>query len=397
MLGAPHFGTSSQYTGRHAQETGITGTFGYGIIGCGWVASAHAWGVRSLEGEGVRLVALADSDAGRARALAGQFGEAQVFSDYRQLLARDDIHAVSICLPDFLHTEATLEAAACGKHVLCEKPLAVDLAGADEMVSACIRGGVRLGIVMNHRYARDNIATKAAIRGRALGTLVAAGVLHSSALTGDPDATSPWRGRRGLAAGGVLATQAIHFLDLLLWFAGPVASVQAYTARLHRFEFDYEDTAALAMQLRSGALATLVTTNLAPIMDDLQGTRLDLHGTAGHVSLHGDRVGAWHCECAYEDIAVTLPGVPREVTRAAFGAGHVHQVVDFVRAIRRGADAPVPGLDGRHLIAVLMAADDSARTGRRVQVAGLDDAYSRISDDESLLSSSVSSAPFGPA
>src|SRR5262249_57010741 len=109
----------------------------------------------------------------------------------------------------------------------CEKPLALDLAQADEMIAACDRHGVALGLVMNHRYAPDNIRVKHAIRERAFGRVLMASVIHSSALTGDPTGTSPWRGRRGLAAGGILTTQAIHFLDLLLWFAGPVRAVKA--------------------------------------------------------------------------------------------------------------------------------------------------------------------------
>src|SRR5207244_5822816 len=123
------------------------------------------------------------------------------------------------------------------------------------------RHGVALGLVMNHRYFPDNIQTKNAIREGALGRILMASVAHSSALTGDPSGTSPWRGRRGLAAGGILTTQAIHFLALLLWLTGPARAVKAWTDRLVRDEQDYEDTAVLAMQLRSGALATLATTN----------------------------------------------------------------------------------------------------------------------------------------
>jgi predicted dehydrogenase len=186
---------------RGGQRQAGTGSFGYGIIGCGWVASAHAWGVRSLRDEDVRLVAVADTDADRARTLAAAFDVPHAFEDYRRLLERDDVNAVSICVPDYLHREAVVAAAAAGKHVLCEKPLALDVAGADEMIDLCSRHDVALGLVMNHRYSPDNIRVKNALRDGALGQVLMGSVLHSSALTGDPAGVSPWRGRRGMAAG----------------------------------------------------------------------------------------------------------------------------------------------------------------------------------------------------
>ena len=229
--------------------------FGYGVIGCGWVSPSHAVGARALAGEGVRLVAVADADLERARELAERFGSPDVHGDYLELLARDDVDAVSICLPDHLHRDAAVAAAEAGKHVLCEKPLALDLPEAAEMVEAFDERGLNLSMVMNHRFVPDNMRVQRAVHDGAIGRILMAGVLHSSALTGNDDYSSPWRGRRGRAAGGILATQAIHFLDLLLWFAGPVAAVKAWTETLVRTELDYEDTVAVALKLASGALA----------------------------------------------------------------------------------------------------------------------------------------------
>jgi predicted dehydrogenase len=342
--------------------------FGYGIIGCGWVASAHAWGVRALNGADVRLVAVADTDVGRANRLAGEFQVPHVYADYRDLLAREDVHAASICLPDFLHRDAAVAAAVAGKHILCEKPLARDLAEADEMVEACERHGVALGLVMNHRYFPDNIRVKNAIRDGAFGRPLIGQVIHSSALTGDPSGRSPWRGRKGLAAGGILTTQAIHFLDLLLWFMGPVRAVKAWADTLVRADQEYEDTAALALRLRSGALATLATTNGAPIMDDFTGTRLEIHGTEGYVVLEGDRLRLASMRAGAALPEVRLPPLPAGADRVVFGPGHAYEIVDFVTAVRRGGPPPVPGADGRHLTAVLSAAYASAHDEKEVEI-----------------------------
>jgi UDP-N-acetyl-2-amino-2-deoxyglucuronate dehydrogenase len=349
-------------------------SLGYGIIGCGWVSPSHAAGVRALTSDGVRLVAVADAEPARASELAQCYGSPDVHVDYVELLARDDVDAVSICLPDHLHRDAALAAAEAGKHVLCEKPLALDLAEAAEMVDAFADRDLNLAMVMNHRFVPDNIRVHRAVRDGAIGRLLMAGVLHSSALTGNDDYSSPWRGRRGLAAGGILATQAIHFLDLLLWFAGPVSAVKAWTRTLVRTELDYEDTAALALTLRSGALATLVTTNGTPIMDDLSGTRIELHGTDGYFVLEGDELRDHAVKDGYRLPDVELPPPPEEADRP-FGLGHVYEIAEFVRSIREGTAPPVPGVDGAHLMAVLSAAYTSAEEDRELPVLDFAEAY----------------------
>ena len=360
--------------------------FGYGIIGCGWVASAHAWGVRALADHGVRLAAVSDLDRARAAELADRFGAPHVDEDYRTLLQREDVHAVSICLPDFLHEEVAVAAAAAGKHVLCEKPLANNPASAARMIDACRRAGVELGVVFNHRYAPDNIRVRARLGDGALGRVLIGNVIHSSSLTGDPDNLSAWRGRRGLAAGGILTTQAIHFLDLLLWFAGPAVSVKAWTDRLVRRNQDYEDTAALALRHRSGALSTLVTTNGSPITDDFTGTRIEIQGTGGYLTLQGDRLETWFAADQQIPPRPQLPEPPPGAEEIVFGVGHVHLVGDFVRAVMLGARAPVPAADGYHLMEVLDAAYRSASDGVDVTIADVAGAYADHVDGRLLLS-----------
>ena len=368
---------------------------GYAIVGCGWVAEAHAWGARALADDGVRLVAVADRELDRARALAQDFDVPGVHANYADLLKRDDVDVVSICLPDFLHAEAVLAAAKAGKHILCEKPLALDVASADGMIAACDRHGVALGFVMNHRYFPDNIRAKRAIDDGAIGSVLLGSVLHSSCLTGDPSGTSPWRGRRGLAAGGILTTQAIHFLDLLLWFAGPAAAVKAWTNTLVRREQDYEDTAVLALKLRSNALATLSTTNGAPITDDFTGTRVEIHGTEGYLQLEGDTLRLFALRDGYEPPDVRLPAPPAGAEDVVFGLGHIHQIADFVAALRRGDPPPVPGTDGRHLLAVLSAAYASAADGAEVTIDEPLHGYSGQVSERSLLSGCTCSAAQG--
>ena len=359
-------------------------SFGYGLIGCGWVASAHAWGVVAGAGEGVRLVAVSDIDTKSADAIADRFDAEAVYEDFEDVLRRDDISAVSVCVPDFLHRQVVLAAAAAGKHVLCEKPLAMNVAEVDEMIAACNAAGVQLGMIMNHRYGPDNIRIRDAMTSSAIGNQLLGSIVHSSGLTGPLD-TSPWRGKESRAAGGVLSTQAIHFLDLLLWFMGPVQAVQAMTGKLHWDIQDHEDTAVLALKLRSGALATLTTTNGSPIMDDFTGTRIELHGTDGWVVMEGDVLRHFEGVPEYELPGIDLPDAPAGASEIEFGVGHVHEVLDFVRAIRAGEDAPVPASDGRHLMAVIESAYRSAAEGEEIEVDAAGDGYTTSPPPGSLL------------
>jgi UDP-N-acetyl-2-amino-2-deoxyglucuronate dehydrogenase len=363
--------------------------YGYGIIGCGWVASSHAWGVRALADDGVRLVAVADQDGARAGELAERFGATRTTPDYRELLADDSIHAVSICLPDHLHREVVIAAAGSGKHILCEKPLSLTVGEADDMLAACERNGVQLGFVMNHRYAPGNILARRAVQSGALGRPLIANVLHSSGLSGDPRSPSPWRGRRRLSAGGVLSTQAIHFLDLLLWLGGPASSVQAWTDLLGSADQDHEDTVGVALRMASGALTTLTATSASPIMDDFTGTRIELHGTGGYLILDGDELRVADLAEGPDLTPPQLPPAPAGSEEIVFGSGHVYEVMDFVRTVRAGGTAPIPGTDGRHLMAVIDAAYRSASDRKAVDVDEPTAAYRVAAPEHSLLGSAI--------
>jgi UDP-N-acetyl-2-amino-2-deoxyglucuronate dehydrogenase len=366
--------------------------YGYGIIGCGWVASAHAWGIRSLAADGVSLIGVADRDEPRAGDLAARFGASMTTPDYRELLANDAIDAVSICLPDHMHHEVTIAAAEAGKHILCEKPLSLTVDEADDMLMACERNGVQLGLVMNHRYAPGNILARRAVASGALGRPLIASALHASGLRGDPQGASPWRGRRRLSAGGVLSTQAIHFLDLLLWFGGPVTAVQAWTDLLASPDQDHEDTVGVVLKMGSGALATLTATSASPIMDDFTGTRIELHGTGGYVVLDGDELRTAELADGPELAPPHLPPIPSGAEEIVFGSGHVYEVMDFVRTVSSGGTAPIPGCDGRHLTAVIEAAYRSARDGGAVLVDEPTVAYTAAAPPNSLLGSAVAGA-----
>jgi predicted dehydrogenase len=189
--------------------------------------------------------------------------------------------------------------------------------------------------------------------------------------------------------GGVLSTQAIHFLDILLWLGGPVASVQAWTDRLESPDQEHEDTVGVALRLVSGALATLTATSASPIMDDFTGTRIEFHGTGGYLILDGDELRTAELDDGPDLSPPQLPEIPEGSSEIVFGSGHVYEVMDFVRTVRRGGLAPIPGTDGRHLIAVIDAAYRSASAGKAMDVSEPTSAYTVAPPADSLLGSAI--------
>src|SRR5439155_23947092 len=118
------------------KESGLK-TIGIGIIGSGGIAqAAHMPGYKALEDQGVRILAVADAHAPTAQAAAEKFDVPHQFTDYKKLLAMDEIDAVSVCTPNFLHKQPTIDALNAGKHVLVEKPLAMNAREGEEMVAA---------------------------------------------------------------------------------------------------------------------------------------------------------------------------------------------------------------------------------------------------------------------
>lgn len=341
---------------------------GYGIIGCGWVFPSHAIGVRSLRNRGVDLVGVADVDGGRARRAAEEYGARDWYTDYRDLLARDDIHFVSVCLPHHLHRTVVVEATRAGKHVLCEKPLAISVADADAMIAAARAAGVQLSVIFQHRYDPWYRRLYQAVRGGAFGHILSATVLHRSPLRADPEHASPWRDRWDAVGGGVLMMQAIHFLDILLWALGPVESTMARIATLARPE-EVEDTGAAVLRFRNGAIGAVVATNASSAA---RLTRVEVHGTTGSAVVENDRIVLWDPAASYAEqpLPDDEPALsPDERRRLLFGSGHVKQIVDFVQRVRAGQPPAVTAEDGRDATAVMEAIYESACSGRSVPVA----------------------------
>ncbi|MEZ5670214.1 MAG: Gfo/Idh/MocA family oxidoreductase, partial [Alphaproteobacteria bacterium] len=230
------------------------------IVGLGMAVTPHAKGLQDLA-DRVEVAWAYSPTAARRQAIAERFGFPTCDS-LQTILGDDSVDSVLVLTPPNTHLDIARQVAAAGKHLLLEKPLEVSTARAEMLVAACDAAGIVLGIVLQHRFRPA---------GRRLRALMAEGGL--GALIGCSTGIRLWRpqsyydveGRGTLArdGGGVLLTQGIHTLDLMLSLTGPVADVAAYarTSPVHRMET--EDQVAAAVRFANGALGTIDATTAA--------------------------------------------------------------------------------------------------------------------------------------
>jgi predicted dehydrogenase len=259
------------------------------IIGLGMAVTPHAQSLRDLADRVV--VAGAFSRTPKRRDDFAQRFDFPLTDDLETLAGDRSIAAVLILTPPRTHLPLVERFAAAGKHILLEKPLEADTARAEAVVETCERAGVRLGVVLQHRFRPAARALAGWLRESALGDIAAASVCVP---WWRPQTyyDEPGRGTLARDGGGVLITQAIHTLDLFLSLTPPLSDVAAFAATtpLHRMET--EDIACAALRFRNGALGTLdATTASYPGFAErisIVGTRGTAHLTAGKVDVH------WH-------------------------------------------------------------------------------------------------------
>jgi len=353
-------------------------TVRFAILGPGKVARVHADALARVPD--ARLVAVSGRNVERAEVLAAAFG-ARSDPSLDATIERGGVDAVIVCTPHPVHAEQAIAAARAGLHVVVEKPMALTVADADAMIAAALEAGVVLSVVSQRRWYAPVLRVRAAIKGGRIGEPGLASVEVLGWRGADYYAMDAWRGTQIGEGGGVLVNQAAHQLDLLRWFLGPVAEVDAWTSNVNHPELDVEDTVVAAIRFASGALASFVASN---------SQQPGLHANVHVHGRNGASVGVETDAGSSFVAGLTLPSPPRndlwtipgeesaperwadEDARALAGvdaATHHHelQLRDVVAAIRDRRPPAVDGADGRATVELLEAIYLAARTGERVK------------------------------
>jgi predicted dehydrogenase len=227
----------------------------WGIVGCGDVADKKG-GPALRQAAGSRLVAVTARDPAKTAGFARRHDVSRFYTDVASLLADAEVDAVYVATPPHLHREQTVRAAAAGKHVLVEKPMALDAAECDAMIAACRAAGVRLHVAYYRRFWPKFRAVKGLLDAGQVGEVVGARLqMCAPPVRVGSAAAVPWRLRPEISGGGLFVDVGSHRIDLLRFLLGDVAAVAGHAANHGRVS-NAEDNVVFALRFVSGALAT---------------------------------------------------------------------------------------------------------------------------------------------
>ncbi|HEY3258357.1 MAG TPA: Gfo/Idh/MocA family oxidoreductase [Gemmatimonadaceae bacterium] len=331
--------------------------FRIALVGCGRIARNHVEAIQRIDG--LELVAACDVNEERARTLAEPLG-IPWFASYEQMLDEVECEVVTICTPSGLHPAQGVLAAKTGHHVVTEKPMAISLKGADELVQACDAANVHLFVVKQNRLnAPVQMLKRAVDRGR-FGRLYMANCTVRWTRPQEYYDQAAWRGTWEFD-GGAFMNQASHYVDLIQWIVGPVENVMAKTATLAR-KIETEDSGVAILRFRSGALGVIEVTMLT-YPKNVEGS-LTILGEKGTVKIGGTAVNkVEHWEFADSDpddeFVRTLDSNPPSV----YGYGHEGYYRNVLAVLRGDAKPDTDGRAGRKSLELILGIYESAKTG----------------------------------
>jgi UDP-N-acetyl-2-amino-2-deoxyglucuronate dehydrogenase len=336
-----------------------------GIIGLGMAVTPHAKSLLDLKDRVEVAHAFSPSEA-RRRAFAERF-PFPLADELDALLSDRSVGAVLILTPPNTHLDLVRQAAEAGKHVLLEKPLEITTERSLEIVRVCRAAGVKLGIVLQHRFRPPAKQLRALLAAGELGTILAA---SAGIRLWRPQAyyDEPGRGTRARDGGGVLLTQGIHTLDLLLSLVGPAAEVMSYvtTTPVHRMET--EDLVVAAVRYRSGAVGSVEATTAAfPGYPE----RIEIVGENGTATIEGLALKVAFADGRRIEATPDNVGGGTGADPMAFPHGwHRELIADFLDAIETGGEPLVIGDAALAVHFLIDALLESGSTGRPAAVRG---------------------------
>lgn len=326
------------------------------LIGCGGLGRRH--GENLIAMPGAQLVAISDPHLEATKAvsrIAEELGQAPPdgYSSHTELLAKAAPDAIVIASPNSTHRLITVAAAAAGAHVFCEKPMALSVADCDAMIDATQQAGVHLMVGYVRRFQPAFVEVKRLVDAGEIGDVR---IVHANRLgAGPPAGTDGWRHRRDQYGG--LYSHYSHELDQLAWIAGDISAVNAVMQEGSDPANTVEEGIFMGLEFASSAVGFLGCSRIHAI----PSYELSIAGTAGSIKLtSGNPSGPILLKRHGADTVQELD-LPANDSL-------VDEITDFVDGVRSGRKPTSDGDAGRRVVAVALAAHESARTGRKVQV-----------------------------
>jgi len=345
-------------------------TYGFGIIGCGMISDFHSAAIADIKNG--KLVAVSSRKAENSQRLVDRYS-IQAYSDYNEMLNRDDIDIVCVCTPSGAHMEPAVAAAEAGKHVIIEKPLEIALERCDAIIESCEKANVRLCAIFNSRFSDASQLVKDTVSSGRLGQLTLGDAYVKWYRSQDYYDSGDWRGTMELDGGGALMNQSIHAIDFLQYVMGPVESIQAFTDTLAHKRIDVEDVAVAALRFKNGALGVVEGTT-AVYPGSLK--KFEFSGTKGTIVLEEEDIITWE----FEEEEPEDAEIKKQFTEKKSGGGgasdprainhdnHRRQMINLIQSIENNIPHLVDGREGRKAVEIILAIYQSSKAGKTVHL-----------------------------
>jgi len=348
-----------------------------GVIGVKGVGRTHINAI--VSSESADLFAVADINREVGETVASIYG-VEWYRNYEKMLEEEDLDAVTICTPHFLHSQMALKAFAYNKHVLVEKPMAISVSEADEMIRESRKRRLKLGVVFQERTKPLNQEVKRLIDSGEIGKIYRACMEACYFRTQAYYNRDAWRGKWATEGGGVLINQAIHDLDIFQWLLGKPVKIRGEIGTMYH-DVEVEDLASATMLFENGAQGIFQ----ASIIDPIRTRRLEVCGEKGKIELSGEARRAvlkktlreyitsekiWDSSQEFEWFEINP-----ETEKIS---GHRAVIEDFAQAILSDREPLVNGEEGRTAVEMVNAIILSSFEGKAVSLPIDREAYSHL-------------------
>ena len=327
----------------------------FGILGCGMIADIHADAINGIRE--AKLVAVADNNPKCALNFAKKHSTV-AYESYEKMLD-SDIDVVCICTPSCFHAQNAIQAMRAGKHVVLEKPMALSVEEADEVIRVCQETEKKLTVICQLRFSEDVQRLKRLVSDNAFGKITLCTLSMKYYRTSEYYSSSSWKGTLKFDGGGALMNQGIHGIDLLEYIVGDVKDVQGKIRTLcHKIEV--EDSAVAMLEFESGALGVIEASTCA------------YPGFERKIEIHGDRGYAILVENSIEKLMINgeeQPTVKGEVANTASDPSAVQsgmhrlQIENLIKSIEGKEKLLIDCHEGRRAVRIIEDIYRSSKCG----------------------------------
>ena len=333
------------------------------LVGCGRIAKRHSELLGYEKIKGASLLTVCDINEKKAKKIGEQF-DLPYYTDMDEMMKKQSVDVVSVLTESGNHAKHVINLAKYGKHIVVEKPMALTLEDADQMINACDKNNCKLFIIKQNRFNVPVLKLRQALESGRFGKLVLGTVRVRWARPQSYYDQDSWRGTWALD-GGVITNQASHHIDMLEWMMGDVVSVFA-KANTSLANIEAEDTAVVTLKFKNGALGIIEATT-ATRPHDLEGS-ISILGEKGSVVISGfavNKMQTWSFEKKLDGDNVVLDKFSVNPPNV-YGFGHQAYYDHVVECVLNDSANLVDGLQGRKSIELISAIYESAETGKEV-------------------------------